>query len=114
MATTIFELNFNKQEASSALEVLVYATISSPDDIQFNGYIVIDGVTQQVSTANIILDNSQSRGQIPLTPFAYIRNIAAGVHNIKFIMENTETDNVTLTVRSGATIKVTEYKQGAL
>lgn len=111
--TVVFDFDFNKQESSSVLEIITYANLSSPDDIQFTAYIVLDGVTRQTCIANIILDTRSSNGRIPLSPFAFIEGIAAGVHNVKFVIRNQEVDNVPLTLLPGATIKVTELKQGA-
>jgi len=111
MATTIFDETFTKDDNDSALRVLVYATLYSPDDIQFTGYILLDGIIKQVCPANIILVDRQA--QIPLTPFAYLTDVAAGQHNIKFVVENTEQDNVVLSIKAGATLEVAEIKQGA-
>lgn len=113
MATTIFDLNFIKHENSSSLRILVYANIYSPDDIQFTGEIVLDGNSIQSCYTNIILDTQNSQGQMPLSPFAYLPGIGSGTHNIKFIVTNNEVDNVNLVIRSGATIEVSELKQGA-
>jgi len=111
MATTIFDENFVKDDHDSTLRVLVYGNLYSPDDIQFTGYILLDGNIAQVCPANIILVNGQA--QIPLTPFAFLENVSAGPHNIKFVVENTEQDNVILTMQAGATIEVVEIKQAA-
>ncbi|MBD8547892.1 hypothetical protein [Sphingomonas sp. CFBP 8760] len=111
MATTIFDESFDKDDNDSALRVLVYATLYSPDDIQFTGYILLDDAIKQVCPANIILVDRQA--QIPLTPFAYLEGVSAGRHNIKFVVENQEADNVLLTIKAGATLEVAEIKRGA-
>lgn len=114
MATTIFSVNFNKQEASSTLRVLVYANMISPDDIQFVGYISLDNTIVQTCSGNIVLDGQSSNGKIPLSPFAFLTGVSAGAHNISFSMDNLETDNVSLTILPGATIEITELKQAAM
>jgi hypothetical protein len=111
MATTVFDINFNKQEPDSALEVIVFATMYSGDDIQFVGYILLDDNIVQQCQANIILVSGNA--QMPLTPFAYLTGVSAGSHNIKFSVQNLENDVPNLTVKAGATIKVTELKRAA-
>ena len=111
MATTIFDTSFTKQDPDSALEVLVYANFHSQDDIQFISYILLDDAIVQQAQANIILVDGNA--QLPLTPFRFLEGVQAGFHNVKFTVQNNENDVAYLTVKGGATIKITELKRAA-
>jgi len=111
--TAIFELNFNKHEASSVLEILAYASVRSPDDLIFTAYLGIDGQVYQQSSVNIILDNTSSKGAMPICMPQFIGGVGAGNHTVTFSIRNLEPDGP-LTVLAGSTIKITEMKQGAV
>jgi len=110
---TIFQATFNKTEASSLLRILAYASVQSPDDIQMFGYVFIDGDLYQQAAVNIVLDNQNSRGAIPLTLPAFVSGIAAGPHTIVFSIRNREPDGA-LTVLAGSTIEIAELKRAAV
>jgi hypothetical protein len=112
-ATTIFQATFNKTEAASALRVIAYASVQSPDDLQFFAYLFIDGTLTQVATANIILDTQASRGAMPITLPAFVTGLAAGQHTITFSIRNREPAGA-LTVLAGSTMEIAELKQAAV
>ena len=111
--TSIFSLTFNKHEASSVLEVLAYASLTSPDDLQFTAYLTINGTIYQAGRVNVVLDNQQSKGAMPITLPTFATGLPAGNQSIVFSIHNQEPDGA-LTVLAGSTIKVTELKQGAM
>lgn len=109
VGTQIFNLLFVKKDASSILEVLVYANLASGDDLQLIGYLLLDGVVRQTSVANIILDTQNSKGQMPLTIPAFLTGVPAGSHSIAFSILNREPDSPLL-VRAGTAIKISELR----
>lgn len=109
---TVFEFGIYKDEASSVLRILAYASLVSPDDIQCTGYLGIDGQVYQQMAVNLVLDNKQSKGAMPITMPAFVPGVAAGNHTITFSIRNLEPDGA-LQVLAGSTIEVTEIKQGA-
>jgi hypothetical protein len=94
IGTTIFQATFNKAEANSALRILAYASLQSPDDLQFAGYITIDGVLYQTGSVNIVLDLQRSNGAMPITLPAFVTGA--------------------LTVLAGSTMEITELKRAAV
>ncbi len=113
IGTTIFQATFNKAEANSALRILAYASLQSPDDLQFAGYITIDGTLYQTGTVNIVLDLQRSSGAMPITLPAFVTGLAAGNHTIIFSIRNLEPDGA-LTVLAGSTMEITELKRAAV
>lgn len=113
VGTPIFTLSFAKDDPDSVLRVLAYAAVSSGDDLQFTAFLTIDGTIYQAGRVNVILDNQQSNGAMPITLPAYIGGLSAGTHSIVFSIRNQEPDSA-LTVLTGSTIEITELKQGAL
>ena len=106
-------LSFEKLDSDSVLELQFFANVSSPDDIQFTGGFLIDGTQVQTCIANIILDTRTSSGRMPITPFAFIAGVSAGSHIVAFNVINNETDNVSLTVLAGSTLKVVELRNAS-
>lgn len=110
----VVSVTFVKEDADSILEVQMFANISSPDDLQFSGAIAVDGSVVQPVAVNIVLDNSNSQGRMPITPFAFVTGIAAGQRTVTFTLTNNETDNVALSVLAGSTLKVVELRKGSI
>jgi len=113
IGTTIFQATFNKAEANSALRILAYASLQSPDDLQFAGYITINGTLYQAGTVNIVLDLQRSNGAMPITLPAFVTGLPAGNHTIVFSIRNLEPDGA-LTVLAGSTMEITELKRAAV
>ena len=113
IGTTIFQATFNKAEANSALRILAYASLQSPDDLQFAGYITINGTLYQAGTVNIVLDLQRSNGAMPITLPAFLTGLPAGNHTIVFSIRNLEPDGA-LTVLAGSTMEITELKRAAV
>ena len=113
VGTVIFQAVFNKTEADSALRILAYASVQSPDDLQFFGYLSIDGALYQAASVNVVLDTQQSRGSMPITLPAFVTGLSAGAHTIVFSIRNREPDGA-LTVLAGSTIEIAELKRAAV
>lgn len=113
IGTTIFQATFNKVEANSTLRILAYASLQSPDDLQFSGYITIDGNLWQTGTVNLVLDSQRSAGAMPMTLPAFVAGLPAGNHTIIFSIRNLEPDGA-LTVLAGSTMEITEMKRAAV
>lgn len=112
--TQIVSVTFNKHETASALEVLAYVNLWSGDDLQLSGYLILDSEIIQAADDNLILDNNSSAGRGSRTFFAFVDpGVPAGQHTVRLTIVNREPDSA-LTVKSGATLKVTELKRGAL
>lgn len=109
----IFDINFTKQEASSLLEVLVYANLASVDDLIFTAYLSVDGITRQNCTVRMIFDLNNSQATMPVTIPMFQSGLPAGVHRITFSIINNEPDGP-LTLQQGAVIKITELKSASL
>lgn len=108
----VFQFPFTKHEGDSLLKVLVYAGLSSPDDLQLTGFVSVDGVVRQATPINLVLDNQNSKAQAPMTMPFFIEGLAAGDHEIVFSVTNSEPDGP-LTVRRGAYIEIVEIKRAA-
>lgn len=111
--TTIFSATFTKTEADSALRVIAYASVQSPDDLQFFAFLTIDGNLYQQASINIVLDTQQSRGAMPVTLPAFVTGLGPGAHAIGFSIRNREPDGA-LTVLAGSTIEIAELKRAAV
>lgn len=112
VGTNVFNIDHVKLDAASDLRILAYLNVSSADDLQFDGYIIVDGVVQQIGSQNLILDRTNSAGRATMTVFAYVAGLAAGTRNIIFSIANREPDSP-LTVRAGSVIEVTELRNAA-
>lgn len=111
----VWSLPFVKEDTDSALEIQAFINAKSPDDLQFDITIQIDGmVMQAVPGVNLILDTGNSQAQMPITPFVFASGIAAGPHTISVKAYNRETDNVALTIQVGSTLKVVELRKGSI
>lgn len=111
----VWSLPFVKEDTDSALEIQAFINAKSPDDLQFDITIQIDGmVMQAVPGVNLILDTGSSAAQMPITPFVFATGIAAGAHTISVKAYNRETDNVALTIQVGSTLKVVELRKGSI
>lgn len=113
IGTTLFQATFTKAEANSALRIFAYASVQSPDDLQFAGYITINGSLYQVANVNLVLDSKDSRGAMPITLPAFVTGLPAGTHTIVFSIRNLEPDGA-LTVLAGSTMEITELKRAAV
>ncbi|WP_294327033.1 hypothetical protein [uncultured Sphingomonas sp.] len=110
---TVVSFDFVKLDASSALKVQMFAQCYHADDLQFDADILLDGQQVQRATVRMPFDNSNSRGQAPITPSAFLTGIPAGQHNIAFALTSHETEGPTY-VRSGSTLEVTELRGAAV
>ncbi len=110
----VASITFVKEDADSILEVQMFANMKSVDDLQFDTTILCDDMVMQQSQVNIVLDNTSSAGQMPITPFAFITGISAGTRTIAFKVYNREDDNVNLTVQAGSTLKVVELRKASI
>lgn len=111
----VFSLTFNKKDADSLVEIMVYGQFSTTDDIMFQYFFRIDGLTQTpTQRVNLILAGTGSNASMPLTPFAFLENLAVGNHTVEFMVKNTENQNRPLVVAAGAVMKVTELRKGAV
>ena len=113
IGTVIFQATFTKAEQNSALRILAYASLQSPDDLQFAGYITINGNLWQAGTVNLVLDSQRSAGAMPMTLPAFVTGLPAGTHTIVFSIRNLEPDGA-LTVLAGSTMEITELKRAAV
>ncbi len=111
VGTPIFTVQFDKDRSDSILRVLAYASLSSDDDLQFTGFLTINGTIHQAGKVNAIFANL--RAAMPITLPSYVNDLPAGRHVIVFSILNQEPDSA-LTVLSGSTIEITELKRAAL
>ena len=107
--TAIFNVNFYKHDTSSLLKILVFASVASPDDLQFVAYVLVDGTVRNTGVTNMIFDNTNSNGRCTVTVPAYLPGISAGNHNIVFSIRNQEPDGA-LQVLPGASLEIEEVK----
>jgi len=114
VGTAIHDVTFTKQDAGSTLKVLVFANVSSGDDLKGMGYIAIDGIIVSVCPLNLSLVDKSSRGECPITFFAYAEGLAAGDRRVVFSFLNNRERDSSITIRRGATIEITELKSAAL
>jgi len=110
---TVVSFDFVKLDADSTLKVQMFAQCYHADDLQFDGDILLNGQSVQRATVRMPFDNSNSRGQAPITPCAFLTGIPAGQHNIAFALTSSETEGPTY-VRSGSTLEVTELRGAAV
>lgn len=111
--TTVAELDFVKDEASSTLKLNFFGSFQSADDLQFAGAFVIDNATSYSAGAvNIVLVGGNAR--MPITPFLYLEGISAGNHKVAFAATNQEEDNFPLIVKAGSVLEVTELKRAVI
>lgn len=112
IGTSVFNLSFTKQEDSSLLKVSVYASLSSPDDLQFIAYVTIGGTIRQVMPVNLIFDSFNSKAQDGKTLTTFVNGLAAGQYDVIFSIRNQEPDGP-LTVKAGAVMEIIELKNAA-
>lgn len=111
----VLSLVFVKEDTDSALEIQSFLNAKSPDDLQFDLTIQIDGMVMQgVPAVNLILDSRDSQAQTPITPFVFASGIAAGERTITIKVRNRESDNINLTIQAGSTLKVVELRKGSI
>jgi len=110
--TIVFDVNFTKQDAGSALDFTCYLNCYNVDDLRFSAYLFLDEVLVQVGTTNTILDNANSAAQQTMTLAAIVEGVGAGAHNTRLRIKNRETEGP-LVVQAGSLIKITELRQGA-
>jgi hypothetical protein len=110
--TIVFDLNFTKLDATSALDFTCYMNCYNQDDLRFSAYLFIDEVIYQVGTVNAPFDLSNSKGQQTMTMAAIVEGITAGAHNCRVRVKNRETEGP-LVVQAGSLIKINELRQGA-
>lgn len=111
----VFTLVFVKEDTDSVLEIQSFLNAKSPDDLQFDLTIQIDGMVMQgVPAVNLILDSRDSQAQTPITPFVFASGIAAGERTITVKVRNRENDNINLTIQTGSTLKVVELRKGSI
>jgi alkyl hydroperoxide reductase subunit AhpF len=108
--TIVFDKNFTKLDAASALDIIVYMNCSNVDDLRFSAYLFIDEVLQQVGSNNFLFDQSNSNAQGTMTLAAIIEGIAAGAHNCRVRVKNRETEGP-LIVQGGSLLKISELRQ---
>lgn len=111
--TTVITYNFFKEDSDSLLKITMFAQCYNQDDLDFFGDIVLDGVSRQRAQVRLIFDGQSSRGQAPITPFAFLANIPAGEHSIAFTLTSNETEGPTY-VRAGSTLEVTELRRASI
>jgi hypothetical protein len=110
--TVVFDLNFTKLDASSALDITCYMNCYNQDDLRYSAYLFVDDQLLQVGTTNAVFDQQNSKAQQTMTLVAIIQGIPAGAHNCKLRVKNRETEGP-LVVQAGSLIKITELRQGA-
>ncbi|WP_242095502.1 hypothetical protein [Sphingomonas sp. CROZ-RG-20F-R02-07] len=110
----VVSVTFVKEDDSSVLKMVLFANCYSPDDLQFIGNILLDGNSVQAARVNIVLDTQTSQGEMPITPFKFLTGVSAGQHTVTFTMQNTNVKNLSLTIRGGATLEVTELRKGSI
>ncbi len=110
---TIFNVSFTKDLAGSAIEAICYGTFSSADDVGFDATAFIDGVQVQTGGVNLTFDGGSSAGKVMQTLFFFLEGLAAGSHTLTIEIVNNKT-SAALVVQSGATLKLTEVKPGAM
>lgn len=103
---------FDKVDADSVLKVQMFAQADHADDLIFTGEIVVDGNVAQTARVRMPFDNSNSRGSVPITPFAFVSGIAPGSHTVTFRLRSLDTEGPTY-VRAGSTLEVTELRRAA-
>lgn len=113
VTTTVVSYQFYKEDDDSLLKVQMFAQCYNQDDLDFFGDIVLDGSSRQRAQVRMPFDNSNSRGQAPITPFAFLPNIPKGNHTIAFTLFSNETEGPTY-VRAGSTLEVTELRRASI
>ena len=114
VTTYVTGVTINKLDSDSVLKVQMFAQFYNPDDLQFDADIMLDGQLVQRATVNMRFDGSDSYGQAPVTPFAFLSNIPAGQHTVSFQVTPSTQNPQATTVRSGATLEVTELRRASL
>lgn len=110
--TLIFNKAMTKVDATSGLEILVYANLYCGDDLRFSGYLFVDDMLVQVGSTNAIYDNQNSQGQGTMTLVTIEDGIAAGPHTISVRVKNRDPGKP-LHVLPGSILKITELRQAA-
>lgn len=110
--TIVFDFNFTKQDAASALDFIVYLNVYNLDDLQFGAFLFLDETLIQVGNNNFVFDKTNSKATGTMTLAGIFEGIAAGVHNCRLRVKNRETEGP-LVVYAGSLIKITELRQGA-
>lgn len=124
---SIFTITFDKEDADSLLEAVMYGVFQTTDDLIYDAHFLIDGVTQTpTQRVNLVLGghgpmngfDDGAGGSSPMTPWAFIENLDDGAHTIEFRVMNKEPDsysgNGNMNILTGACMKITELKKGAV
>jgi hypothetical protein len=124
---SVFTINFDKEDDDSLIEAVMYGVFQTTDDLIYDAHFLIDGVTQTpTQRVNLVLYghgtmngfDETSGGSSPMTPWAFIEDLPAGAHSIEFRVMNKEPDsfagNGNMHILTGAVMKITELKKGAL
>jgi hypothetical protein len=124
---TVFSISFEKEEADSLMEAVMYGVFQTTDDLIYDAHFLIDGVTQTPNQrVNLVLGGNgpmngydqSSGGSSPMTPWAFIEDLPAGMHTVAFRVMNKEPDsyagNGNMNILTGAVMKITELKKGAV
>ncbi|MEG3089495.1 hypothetical protein [Sphingomonas sp. PB4P5] len=111
----VFHATFVKEDNDSVLKVQTFLNLQSGDDLQCDVSIQCDGmVMSQAQRINLILDNTNSQAQAPLTPFVHISGILAGTRTITVKVYNREVDNIPVSVVAGSAIEITEMRKAGI
>lgn len=124
---SVFTITFAKEDADSLIEAVMYGVFQTTDDLIYDAHFLIDGVTQTpTQRVNLVLYghgpmngfDEGAGGSSPMTPWAFIEALPAGAHSIEFRVMNKEPDsfagNGNMHILTGAVMKVTELKKGAV
>lgn len=112
VTTDVISFGFTKLDPESVLKVQMFAQCDHADDLIFTGQIVIDGSVVQSARVRMPFDNSNSRGSVPVTPFAFVSGIGAGSHTVGFRLLSQDSEGPTY-VRTGSTLEVTELRRAS-
>jgi hypothetical protein len=109
--TIVFDINFTKVDAASALDFTIYLNVYNQDDLRFSAYLFLDETLIQVGTTEAVFDNTNSKAQGTMTVASIVEGAGAGAHNLKIRIKNRETEGP-LIVQAGSLVKITELRQG--
>lgn len=109
--TPVWDINFQKLDAGSGVELLAYLNCYNQDDLRFSAYMFVDDTLVQVGTVNALFDQSNSQAQMTMTVVQIVDGLSTGQHNFKLRVKNRETEGP-LVVQAGSLVKITEVRQG--
>lgn len=122
--TTVFSGTIVKEKDSSLLEVAVFVSLSSGDDLVLTGFLTINGTIYSAGRIKATFDNQNSQSAMPMSIVGYVfgagqgsdglPGLAAGSYPVSFSIRNQDPSRAQLQALTGSAIKITEITVAAL